>query len=70
MRTWTSRVVRVTFKLDGKESLIQYLLNGDKSDAEAIMTGVRYWVADYEDDGAEITKAEIVEKHTYTDEED
>lgn len=42
MRTWTSRVVRVTFKLDGKESLIQYLLNGDKSDAEAIMTDVRY----------------------------
>lgn len=70
MRTWTSRVVRVTFKLDGKESMIQYLLNGDKSDAEAIMTGIRYWVADYEDDGAEITKAEIVEKHTYTDKED
>ena len=70
MRTWTSRVVRVTFKLDGKESLIQYLLNGGKSDAEAIMTGIRYWVADYEDDGAEIIKAEIVEKHTYTDGED
>lgn len=70
MRTWTSRVVRVTFKLDGKESLIQYLLNGDKSDAEAIMTGIRYWVADYEDDGAEIIKVEITEKHTYTDAED
>lgn len=70
MRTWTSRVVQVTFKLEGKESMVLYLLNSAKSDAEAITTGVRYWAADYEDDGAEITKAEIVEKHTYTDEED
>lgn len=70
MRTWTSRVVQVTFKLEGKESMVLYLLNSAKSDAEAIMTGVRYWVADYEDGGAEIIKAEIVEKHTYTDEED
>ena len=70
MRTWTSRVVQVTFKLEGKESMVLYLLNSAKSDAEAITTGVRHWVADYEDDGAEIIKAEIVEKHTYTEEED
>lgn len=70
MRTWTSRVVRVTFKLDGKEDLIQYLLNGDKSDAEALVKGIQYFEDDFNGENVEIVKAEIIEKHTHTDEED
>ncbi len=69
MKTWTCTEIRVTFKLDGKEAFNQYLLFETK-DADALATGIRYFKDDHKDDGAEITKVEIVEKHTYPDEED
>lgn len=69
MRTWTDRTVRITFNWDGRESIKQYLML-DVSDAEALVKGIQYFEDDYKGENVEIVKAEIVEKHTYTDEED
>lgn len=68
MKTWTDRTVRVTFNWDGRENIKQYLMV-DVSDAEALVKGIQYFEDDYEGENVEIVKAEIVEKHTYTDEE-
>lgn len=69
MKAWTSTEIRVTFKLDGKEAFNQYLLFETK-DTDALAVGIRYFEDDHKDDGAEIIKVEITEKHTYPNEED
>ena len=69
MRTWTDRTVRITFNWDGRENIKQYLMF-DVSDAEALVKGIQHFEDDYKGENVEIVEAEIVEKHTYTDEED
>lgn len=68
MRTRTDITVRIVFNWNGRENIKQYLMF-DVSDAEALVKGIQYFEGDYEVDNVEIIKAEIIDKHTYTDEE-
>lgn len=67
-RTWTGREVVVTFKVENEVRTIRYWTGSEESDAAALVTCIGWWVGDWEDDGAEIIKAEITKKEVYTDE--